>query len=159
MLARTIKSAAELGISDIEHESLLKVLDKLERGELVHAPEAYAQGGSRPEGDSFNMSAYVSVGGCGTVGCIAGWMHLVSGGACYKRFNFWTQKMLDDHAALFPNSTPHWSLSIIPDALNELFHAANVDVDLEDITPDQAAQAIRNYLSVGEPRWEEVLAQ
>lgn len=159
MLARTIKSAAELGISDIEHESLLKVLDKLERGELVHARGVYKDVLSRPAGESFNMADYLSVEDCGTAGCIAGWMHLVSGGVCYKRLNFWTQGMLDYNKVALPHLIPMVRFNLIPDALNELFHVARADVDLEDITPDQAAQAIRNYLSMGEPRWEEVLTQ
>lgn len=153
MLARTIKSAAELGVTETQHKYLLQVLDMLERGELRHAPVV-----GDVEGQCFNMATYEDRGDCGTVGCIAGWMQVLSGYTCFKSFSFCPQ---EDAEYLRKYAPAHrfQRAEIVSRALHNLFHMGDCEHDdLETVTPDQAAQAIRNYLSLGEPCWSEVLA-
>lgn len=61
MLARTFKSAAELGMESHEYNALVTVLHMIEDGIIP------------PEG--INMSSYH----CGTKHCLAGWANVVDG--------------------------------------------------------------------------------
>ena len=66
MLAQNFKAPSDLGVTDIEFESLVKVLGMLERAEIDK---------------EFNMKLWLIERGvdCGTSACIAGWAYLVSG--------------------------------------------------------------------------------
>lgn len=115
MLAQNFKTPAELEISDIEFEALVKVLGMFDRGEIP--PEM------------FRMNQIGSPD-CGTAGCICGWA-----------------KTID--RSLF-NGT--WSVG-----LDGLFIRPS-NLQNTDATPPQAAIALRNYLTSGEPRWAEAMA-
>lgn len=124
MLQRTPYMTAEaLGIDPNEHQALIAVLGKLERGELRHVPaygEAYDEFGDACGFNMFNWD-------CDSVCCIGGWAeHMMSS-----------------------------EFSMVEGALFRLFFPEG---DRKSMTPDQAAQALRNYLTQGEPRWTEVLA-
>lgn len=67
MLAQNFKTPTDLGISDVDFETLVKVLGMLERREI--APE------------KFNMAQVNS--NCGTIHCIQGWCQKISGGAAF----------------------------------------------------------------------------
>lgn len=69
---------------------------------------------------------------CGNIHCIGGWAD-----AIYKT-NF--------------NCKPY------DDALDELFFAREARIDRGDITPKQAAKAIKNFLTKGDPKWGPVTA-
>lgn len=131
MLAQNFKTATDLGITEIEIESLIKVLGMLERGELNHAPSG--------EDPGFNMGAPHIQLSCGTVGCIAGWARYISGGEA------------------FPWANRASAFQIGGNSINELFVPSNYVAYLSRIRPDQAAIALRNFLTFGEPRWEEAL--
>lgn len=132
MLAQNFKTAADLGLKDVELEALIKVLGMLERGEL-----------SRKGAQVINMGWWFGQNECGTVGCIAGWAHHISGG---KAFPF-----LDD-------------TGIAPDHLTNLFiPAQDSDLDvankrMQKIAPDHVARALRAFLTTGEADWAEALA-
>jgi hypothetical protein len=82
--------------------------------------------------DGFNMKHY---GHCGTTQCIAGLADRLYGvGLCCRHLNS------------------------LPGPLDDLFCGPQFGKHNEDITVEQAATALRNYLTHGEPRWDEALA-
>lgn len=132
MLAQNFMTAADLKITDHEYASLISVLNMLERGELVHIDSNKPNKGGTPNG--FNMSEYW----CETYGCIAGWAdHL--------------------HATNFIQRSKK---ALLPRGLDELFRPGRYEIPpcgYADIDVAQAAHALRNYLTLGDPRWEEAL--
>lgn len=136
MLAQNFKTPAALGIADHEFDALVKVLGMLEREEIKHASECEPVVGSL-----FNMCSFGRDTDCGTIGCIAGWARVVSNG---KAFPWATDannlspdeptKMLE--ALFYPSCGAYWG----------------------DITPSQAATALRSYLTTGDPCWPEAFA-
>lgn len=140
MLAQSFLAAEALGLVEPEHAALVTVLGMLERGELRHVAPAWPDDIDEPEGFAglFNMQFWFSNSECGTVACIGGTAELISG----RNFRY--------AAALNKN-------------LMELFYPGYHEpeariADYDKITPTQAARAIRNFLTFGEPRWAEVLA-
>jgi hypothetical protein len=131
MLAQNFKTPADLGITDKQFDALTKVLGMLEREELRHAPKPDFDGcnfNGSKFTGRFNMGAWRHDDGCGTVCCIGGSAELVGD-------------------VRFHSATP---------ALNKLFYPTNRE--LSKILPHEAAIALRNYLTHGEPRWSEALA-
>jgi hypothetical protein len=143
MLAQNLKTSAELGISDVEFDALFRVLGMLERGELKHVRvEASASpfpDYSRGYTCHFNMfRVAIPYGECGTAACILGTARLLFG---LKLFAGWEKQGLPENLlALF---WPMAQLGARPSG---------------SITPSQAAIALRNYLTHGDPRWAEALA-
>lgn len=79
MLQRTPFLTAEaLGIDPNEHQALVAVLGKLERGELRHAPLLEETTDEFGDACGFNMAQW----SCGTVMCIGGWVEHLLGHAC-----------------------------------------------------------------------------
>lgn len=137
MLAQNFLSAEALGITDEELKWLIVVLGMLERGELpqIDLDESL-------EGQRFDMGYFLTEGECGTAGCFAGWAHLVSG---RRVFEEWVQGVVPEG---------HES-----SALRELFLPPPWTWQrLHEITPEQAAVALRSYLTVGSAKWAEALA-
>lgn len=129
MLAQNFKTADELRISGAQLSALQKTLVLLETGKLIHAP---FDGDGRREGEEFtghfNMGRWNAVQACGTVCCIAGTAELIGG----IRF--------PDHP---------------PGRLGNLFYAGELgERVLTTITPQQAATALRSYLTTGDARWD-----
>jgi hypothetical protein len=129
MLAQNFKTAADLGISDAELDALIKVLGMLDRGDLVHVGP---QDQSKPNG--FNMSPVLRHNECGTVGCIAGWVKVISG-----EFINETPMRRDQRDA--------WGGLIMPPGY-----------DWSCITIEQSATALRSYLTTGDANWAEALS-
>ena len=127
MLAQNFRSADDLGISERQHDALRKTLVLLETGRLTHADPG------RPRADRgrftghFNMREWNTVGECGTICCIGGTAELVG--------------------------DVQFDPERLPEGLDELFFPNSPHV--EDITPSQAATALRCYLTSGDPRWLE----
>lgn len=139
MLAQNFKSADELEISEVQHDSLRKVLVLLETGKLKHFQLLEPSlGHDRSFSGDFNMATYGSTHRCGTAACIAGTAELISDAKFIgvKR----------------------------PVALSELFYASCLQQStlrhdpLELITPEQAATALRSYLTTGDSRWDMAVA-
>lgn len=141
MLAQNLKTPDELGLKDAEFQALRTVLGMLERGEIAHSRYRRTiyefADGEKPQ--FFNMYSFITETDCGTACCICGWAehigHLPDNSLVVKRY------ML-----------PH---------LEELFDppARGVpDADMNAVTPAQAAIALRNYLTHGEPRWQEAVS-
>lgn len=133
MLARNFKTPADLGISNAEFEALAKVLGMLERGDI-------------PERE-FNMARIRGKTSCGTVACICGWASIVSDGRAFPMREMPGERW-------YPIS----SFSALPKSLRDLFGVDNMKVCFEG-TRQSAAIALRSYLTTGEPRWAEALAE
>jgi hypothetical protein len=124
MLAQNFKTAADLGISEIEHDALRKVLGMLERQEI--SPR------------QFTMERVIHR--CGTPACICGWARHISKGEAFPGIG-----------AAYPAKRT--------EQLSHLFAmTSDVNVGAYSATCAQAAIALRNYLTHGEPRWDEALA-
>lgn len=139
MLAQNFKSAADLEISQPQLEALIKTLVLMETGEIkfVHLDEKSFE--SSVEGKSheglFNMNVWNAFTPCGTVCCIGGTAEYVG------KVNF-----------------PGGCMEGMPEGLDRLFYPYELpDHQWNDITVEKGAQALRNYLTYGEPRWKEVM--
>lgn len=137
MLAQNFKSPADLKISDAEYRSLITVLGMLERGEIKDAPGHASFGGVYSAGQSpppsmFRMASVSGVADCGTACCIMGWAKEVGG------------------QNLFPD-IPRKGRFIY-----DLFYPLNSGIVCR--SAEKGAAALRNFLTDGSPRWEEVLA-
>lgn len=133
MLAQNFKTAEELGLGEAELAAHITVLGMLERGELKHIPEP----SYRKRQNGFNMSFDGLETPCGTVACIGGWVAVILGDKA-------TWGYVAGPAIDTPRRRLYWPLG--------------GDDVMKTITTSQAAMALRNYLTTGEPRWEEVLS-
>lgn len=128
MLAQNFKTSAELGHTDEELAAHITILGMLDRGELIHAHQ-WAN-----IDNGFNMRVLRNESDCGTVCCIQGWVNfLIPAGA--KR-------------TTHGGDSAHGRLIMPPGGADEW----------AKITTSQAANALRNYLTTGEARWDEALA-
>jgi hypothetical protein len=134
MLAQNFKTPADLMISNELHRTLITVLGMLERDELKHTivNEGFADVDPRNGTIGlFNMAWWgVADDNCGTVMCI--------GGTC--------EAILRRQLTHAEDGT-QWCHS--------LFYPAVRNMDA--VTVAQAAQATRNYLTDGDPRWHEIV--
>jgi hypothetical protein len=130
VLAQSFKTAAELGLAQVEVQALIAVLRMLERGDISH--------------DEFHMGHFKHE--CKTPACICGWAHHVSGGRAFPELTAKLGPMIVYRR--FTESP----------AVIALFRLTSTRGSGGDITPAQAAVALRNYLTEGEPCWEEALA-
>jgi hypothetical protein len=135
MLAQSFQSAEDLDISEAEKDALIKTLVLMETGKLTHAPigDGYYPHTGLFTGQ-FNMIHWNAVHSCGTVACIGGTAELVGGVSFGK-------KTMSENKQLYRLFMPD-----LPDAL------------WNEITPKQAARALRSYLTTGNAKWDEAIA-
>jgi hypothetical protein len=126
MLARSFLSARDLGISDVERDALIATLFAFERGEI----------------ENFTMRHFRET--CGTPACICGWANHFSEGRAFAEVSSLSGTLAAKklHARL-------------PKQLQYLFDIQGLPQQ-SGATPSQAAAALSNYLTLGEPRWDEV---
>ena len=86
MLARTFKSAAELGIPEHEREALCTVLYMIEDGQIDLA--------------LLKMHSYTDTERCGTTHCLAGWAHAVDKTAFPELDSFFPTERLHNRLPL-----------------------------------------------------------
>lgn len=135
MLAQNFKSTADLGLSDDEYAALVTTLGMLERGELVHVrisdQPTFRHDASGFTGH-FNMGEWQEGFHCGTVCCIGGTAELIG----QVEFN-----ICDNHA------------------LEELFYPTALTPRhlWDDITIEQAARALRSFLTTGHANWKDAV--
>lgn len=144
MLAQSFQSADELGITEMQQSSLITVLGMLERDELVYAkyPLAKMFRGS----NEFNMAATLDESSdCGSIGCICGWAHIVSGREAFADF-FNSTAENEEH-----------NINALPSGLRRLFRFGAGIGSLYNIQPEQAATALRSYLTTGDAKWHEAV--
>lgn len=141
MLAQSFKSAANLGITEPQKEALMKTLVLLETGKLAHwnaheENEKWVGWKDRKFSGHFNMRAWSHPHDCGTACCIGGTAEFIGSLEPYS---------LDDTA----NGN---------DELYGLFYPQGLKRDYGEITPAQAATALRSYLTTGDARWDLAVA-
>lgn len=137
-------SADTLGIEETERKALLRVLEALEGGQLVYDPTcSEAKRG-------FNFASVVARHGDSNCACILGWAKLLSGDEV--PFEMYVSKLaFDPVRRILP-------LSRKLDALLDLFFGPlDRKWELNAPKPEQAEQALRNYLTTGLSRWNEVM--
>lgn len=140
MLARSFLSHTDLGIAADERDILIRLLGMMERGEVKSAPEAFGENladffGPIGAPTIFNMSSVIRTDlSCGTAACLLGWARFVS----------------DQPELLSTSDSP-----IHP--CEPLFYPhAMAAITCRDAA--KGAQALANFLTTGEPRWNEVMA-
>jgi len=133
MLAQNFLTPTDLGISQPHIDALVLTLGVLERGEIVHLYDPDAVHQSSPL--CFNMATWADKEGCSTVACIGGTAELL-GGVNFSSYHIAKSKDC---------------------ALDDLFYPSLECVNFQTITVPQAATALRNYLTTGKARWEEIL--
>jgi hypothetical protein len=136
MLANNFMPPSALGLSDVEFESLVKLLGMLERGEIAD--------------EQFTMRRVQHP--CRTPACLCGWANHISGGRAFPL-------EAKPGATVFSSTVyaPRWRE--MPRRLQDLFAYGGRATDpVYAASPSQAATALRNFLTEGEPRWAEALA-
>jgi hypothetical protein len=136
MLANNFMTPSALGISDVEFEALVKVLGMLERTEI-------------PD-EQFTMRRVQHP--CRTPACLCGWANHVSSGRAFPLQE-------KPGPTIFSSATyaPRWRE--MPRPLRDLFGYGGRATDpVYTATSSQAAVALRSFLTRGEPRWAEALA-
>lgn len=141
MLAQSFKTAEELGITEKQKEALMKTLVLLETGKLVHTSlprlkDRYV--GEQKFSGHFNMEEWSVSHFCGTIACIGGTAELIGGLLGDERF-----------IKLYR--------SIGHSDLHHLFYPNLGRYPYSEITVEQAAQALRNYLTSGKPQWNTII--
>ena len=133
MLAQNFKSADDLAITEEQKNALIKTLALLETRQLEYSRDFdtdYEEEPERAFSGKFNMRYWTEHSPCGTIACIGGTAELISGVA-------------------FPYADHN--------GLRRLFQP-NIPVKRwARITTDEAATALRNYLTTGMPSWHEVV--
>lgn len=132
MLAQNFMKPADLDLTDEQFEALCKTLVLLETEKLEHVPGGmdFVNGNYAFSG-RFNMSIWSGNSPCGTVACIGGTAEMV-GNVSFSPIH--KQKTNPRLVSLFfpPMKTSMW----------------------DSITPQQAATALRSYLTTGNPHWD-----
>jgi hypothetical protein len=128
MLMQNFKTAADLGITEPEQSALIKVLGMLERGDLVDV-NAHTRCTN-----GFNMGTQGH--GCGTPACIGGWVAILL-----------DLNQMDYVDQFLPSRRAN-------DGLKELYYR---DIAM-NAKADQAATALRSYLTTGDARWDLAVA-
>ena len=110
----------------------MKVLVLLETGKMRHVPMGGAPHDDIPVQFSgqFNMNQWRAENDCGTIACIGGTAEAISGE------NFRAETYLFNKG------------------LQGLFYPPDLHKRWHDITPAQAATALRSYLTTGDARWD-----
>lgn len=135
MLARTFLDARQLGITEKELAALIDVLGRLERGELRHIRGKPKRRWLRsPCQAGFNMSYFGPPVGHeqpnrDVVCCIGGWCDRLHG------TNFYVA----------------WWEDALP---RQLLYVFTGPPDVDRVTPAEAANTLRHYLSTGECVWD-----
>lgn len=130
MLAQNFMSAKDLGLDEAQKEALVTVLGMMERGEIKHKESIkinYLSG--QVFSGQFNMRHWNITDECGTVCCIGGTAELVG-----------DVKLLETVASN-----------------DRLYNLCFGVPDMEAVTVEQAARALRNYLTTGRPKWKKIL--
>ena len=144
MLAQNFKTASDLEITEKQKQALIKTLVLFETDRMnsfdcsadsIDWPNAYDPAFT----GNFNMRFWsVAHPSCGTVACIGGTAEIIGD----VSFDGWMNN--DSLRQLFCPGGEEEPITVVHARLNK-------------ITPRQAATALRNYLTTGEPNWGEIL--
>lgn len=129
MLAQNFMKATELEIAESELQALIKVLGLLERGELTHTPCS-----DQIKGECFSMNMTHAKTDCGTAHCIGGWVATITN--------------VDPSKYVYSNQFGK---------IGKLYFPWGQVEGWSQITTEQAASALRSFLTHGDPRWKEAM--
>ena len=133
MLARTEgKTAQELNITQIERDTLVKLMKMLRSGKIDYCKYDWALD-LKPPGLHIDMGVWHHAYACGTVGCIGGLCYVLSKG---KAFSNYGMKRPD----FFSNLR----------GLSELFYPVHMSTIRDPIV---IADAIESFLNTGSTTW------
>lgn len=144
-----MKTAEELGITQPELDALIWVRDGLGNGTFTHADDENTRefNENNRTGNYFNMNltCHVNNGGCGTVGCIGGWM--------------WLHMHRDEVLIVDDVFKPTKKQNVAAldyigehERLARLFYPRNRE-DWHLLTARDTVDAIDNFLNTGNPEW------
>lgn len=143
----TFMTAQALGLTEKYHAAMLEALRRLESGEIKHDfdtrfPSRFsiAVGLKKPV-VAFDMATWDETTACGTVCCIGGLVDLSMGYPAFNSEECYAGRVTQEQRS----------------ALNLLYYP-DFEGSFYNITVEQGACALRNYLTYGEARWKEVLA-
>ena len=138
MLTQNFKSAADLGLTDQEHSALITTLGMMERGEIKFFDVSKCEdiGHGTEFTGLFNLGEWAEKYTCGTVACIGGTAELVG---------------------KLPRNSINDKCDILSD-LDDLCYPAFTGAIYNSTTVEQAAKALRSYLTTGKANWAEALA-
>lgn len=132
------------------HDSLSYLASLFERDDLkVRGFDMDVCAKRYDEGTTLSHSNHRSH--CGTVACIGGWVWLLNKEQPEDNGEY-TQDA-HERATDFVSGFVSGSNPKDPDGLYHLFYPKNVAC-WSDISPKEAAVAIRNYIANGDPQWE-----
>jgi hypothetical protein len=134
MLAQNFKSSAELDLPESHVSALVKTLVLLETGKLRHVPATSYDNKTGTFSGCFNMCNWGAGSACGTIACIGGTAELIGGVSFGSIYDCTNTLLTDSLRDLF-----------LPPFSRKLWNA---------ITTEQAATALRSYLTTGEARWD-----
>lgn len=123
MLAKTFRTANELGILEHELEAMQTVLFMIEDGRI------------KPT--QIEMTSWTRINECGTTHCIAGWAHEVDKKA-FPELKFCTRDPIGMKIR-----------ARVPRELAKLFAIDDQNMSMLTETAEGATKALRNYLETG----------
>jgi hypothetical protein len=132
MLAQSFKSAIDLDITQAQLSALIKTLVLLETGKLKHVPASSDSDRIPNFSGHFNMCNWAANHDCGTIACIGGTAEMVG-------------EVSFGHIYNLHNINRKLSELFLPPFNSKMWHS---------ITTEQAATALRSYLTIGDARWD-----
>ena len=136
-------SSDALSLTPKEYSALVEVLHELEDGEIVYDPTC------KTERKGFNYASIAVHHDKGTCACIAGWAKIIGGNHTFAA--------AIEKEAFGPVRSMIIGISPRVDALIDLFFGPLYRKwELASVTPQEAAKAIRNYLTTGNPNWHQI---
>jgi hypothetical protein len=157
-------TATQLGIKPKLRNALIWVLKNLESGRFTYNKE-YFDNRDIPMG--FNMGTVIAPNVsehlvldqteyyCSTTACICGWAAIKMEGIKPEKMGYVMNKRVLDLADSM--------IEEANDSLDQLFlgywvgrDGNEVELKLESLTDKQSARALRNYLTVGKPKWSRI---
>ena len=137
-----MKTASDLGMTESEYSSLLKVRDMLANGLIAHAES------NDQAGNTFDMDVSCDRHSCGTLMCIGGWVKVLD-------MNLPT----DSNGVFIISEEQELEIgnyvSSQTGPLESLYFPSDGVVHWSRIGPVEAAKAIDNVLQHGDPDWPE----
>jgi len=135
-----IKTASKLKITLDERAALIKVMGWLKDG-VLHEDINGATG-------KFNMNTKCNALDCGTVACIGGWVYLAM-----QKIAIYAKT---PSPVILAKACDYVGSHKSPE-LHGLYYPYQVKKDWGTITSAEAAQAIRNFLTSGDPQWASIV--
>lgn len=147
------RSAKDLGISDVQRNALIQVLALMEGGKMKHVPDPKVMGyDPRKVTGHFNMNVWQVTATCGSVCCIGGTAELLIGKPIFHGGDgSWEEGQMEPEVYDMASTAK-------AKELDKLFFPPQC-IQYEEITDQQAAKALRNYLTSGTPRWAQAMAK